>query len=98
MQETLTTPTPGLQLQDRTGALFRAECATSGLAAAANTNNGPQEGSRASPGSLSMCIDGTGNNRSLNASMPGPCAQTRGPSAPWPTNKSQRQKEENGNL
>lgn len=33
------------------------------------------------------CIQGAGNNRPLNASMPGPCAQAGGPCALWLTNK-----------
>lgn len=47
---------------------------------------------------LCPCIRGARNNGPLKASTPGPCAQAGGPSAPWPTNILQVQKEERGNL
>lgn len=47
---------------------------------------------------LCPCTEGAGNNRPLNASSPGPCAQAGGPSVPRPTHKLQGQKEERGNL
>lgn len=47
---------------------------------------------------LCPCIRGARNNGPLKASTPGPCAQAGGPSAPWPTNTLQVQKEERGNL
>ena len=57
----------------------------------------PEEAAVPAPG-LRPCTGGAGNNGPLKASTPGPCAQAGGPSAPWPSNALQVQKEERGSL